>query len=88
MSGELGLLDEHRIDVVVTRDSGGDQTAAKLDAARERGMPVIVVRRPPSPGTTAMTTVAEAATWASARADGAAASEELSPRRFAEPGQA
>jgi precorrin-6A/cobalt-precorrin-6A reductase len=88
VSGELGLLDEHRIDVVVTRDSGGDQTAAKLDAARERGMPVIVVRRPPSPGTTAMTTVAEAATWASARADGAAASEELSPRRFAEPGQA
>jgi len=79
VSGELGVLDEHRIDVVITRDSGGDQTVAKLDAARVRGLPVVVVRRPPSPGTTAVTTVAEAAAWASARADRAAAAEESSP---------
>jgi len=79
VTGELGVLDEHRIDVVITRDSGGDQTVAKLDAARVRGLPVVVVRRPPSPGTTAVTTVAEAAAWASARADRAAAAEESSP---------
>jgi precorrin-6A/cobalt-precorrin-6A reductase len=79
VSGELGVLDEHRIDVVVTRDSGGDQTVAKLDAARERRLPVVVVRRPPALGTAAVTTVLEAAAWASARADDAALPDESSP---------
>lgn len=84
-TGELGVLDEHRIDVVVTRDSGGDQTAAKLDAARERGLPVIVVRRPPAPNTAAVTTVAEAAAWAGSRADCAVTPDEYSPAGSRDP---
>ncbi|WP_018875742.1 MULTISPECIES: cobalt-precorrin-6A reductase [unclassified Thioalkalivibrio] len=48
---EARLLREHTIDVLVTKDSGGDATAAKLQAARERGMPVVMVERPPdAPG--------------------------------------
>ena len=49
LDDERALLDGHRITVVVAKDSGG-ATEAKLVAARERGLPVILVDRPPLPG--------------------------------------
>jgi precorrin-6A/cobalt-precorrin-6A reductase len=65
---ERALLREHRIDVVVCRDSGGDLTAAKLVAARELGLPVVVVDRPPAPrGVPTVATVEEAVDWLRAR---------------------
>jgi precorrin-6A/cobalt-precorrin-6A reductase len=69
LKGELALVDEHAIDLVVTKDSGGEHTRAKLDAARQRALPVIVVRRPPRPDDVeTVTTVAEALAWALAAA--------------------
>ncbi|MEU9737069.1 cobalt-precorrin-6A reductase [Streptomyces sp. NPDC048002] len=64
LDGERELLRRHRVDVVVTKDSGGAATAPKLTAAREAGVPVVVVRRPPVPeGVTVADGPEEAARW-------------------------
>ncbi|MEU6141907.1 cobalt-precorrin-6A reductase [Streptomyces sp. NPDC047081] len=61
---ETALLREYLVDVVVTKDSGGTATAAKLTAARGLGVPVVVVRRPPLPeGTQVVSDVAGALRW-------------------------
>jgi precorrin-6A/cobalt-precorrin-6A reductase len=68
LAGERALIDAHGIDLVVTKDSGGEHTVAKLDAARERGLPAIVVRRPPRPADVpTVEQVADALAWALAR---------------------
>jgi precorrin-6A/cobalt-precorrin-6A reductase len=65
--GELELIDRHQIDLVVTKDSGGALTVAKLDAARERRLPVVLVRRPARPSAETVTDVADAVAWALTR---------------------
>jgi precorrin-6A/cobalt-precorrin-6A reductase len=69
LAGELALIDAHGLDLVITKDSGGRLTEAKLDAARDRGLPVIVVDRPARPAVATVTTVAEALRWAHAGYD-------------------
>jgi precorrin-6A/cobalt-precorrin-6A reductase len=63
LDGELALMDAHQIELVITKDSGGTLTEAKLQAARARRLPVIVVRRPPRPDVASVATVAEALAW-------------------------
>ncbi|WP_102145074.1 cobalt-precorrin-6A reductase [Mycobacterium hubeiense] len=62
--GELNLLREHRINALVTKNSGGEMTQPKLQAAATLGVPVVMVDRPPlPPGVHTVHTVEEAADW-------------------------
>jgi precorrin-6A/cobalt-precorrin-6A reductase len=61
---ELTLLREHRIDALVTKNSGGPMTRPKLDAAAALGVAVVMVDRPPLPqGVRTVETVDDAAGW-------------------------
>jgi precorrin-6A/cobalt-precorrin-6A reductase len=62
LDGERELLRRHRIDVVVSRDSGGAGSAAKLVAARELGLPVVLLDRPAPPDVPLVGSVEEALT--------------------------
>jgi precorrin-6A/cobalt-precorrin-6A reductase len=61
---ERALLAAHGIETIVTKNSGGTATAAKLAAARERGTPVVMVERPaPPPGLEVVPDAAAAMRW-------------------------
>lgn len=67
---ERALFAEHEIDLVVSKNSGGDATAAKLAVARERSVPVVMVRRPPQPEGRTTASVDEAVDWVRRRSEG------------------
>jgi precorrin-6A/cobalt-precorrin-6A reductase len=58
LQNERELLERHAIDLLVTKDSGGP--APKLKAARERNIPIVIVRRPRPRPQDAVATVEEA----------------------------
>jgi precorrin-6A/cobalt-precorrin-6A reductase len=62
LAGEVELMRTHRIDSLVTKNSGGVATASKLTAARQLGLPVVMVTRPPAVGPV-VHTVDEAFAW-------------------------
>jgi precorrin-6A/cobalt-precorrin-6A reductase len=63
-ASERALLTEAGTDLLVTKDSGGTHTAAKLDAARDLGVRVLVIERPASPaGVPVVGSVAASLTW-------------------------
>ncbi|MFQ5763532.1 MAG: cobalt-precorrin-6A reductase [Rhodospirillales bacterium] len=60
---ERAVLAEHDIDTLVSKHAGGDATAAKITAAAEAGVKIVLIRRPPpEPGPVAET-VADALAW-------------------------
>lgn len=67
VDGERDLLRRYDIDVLVTKDSGGTMTAAKLDAARQLGLPVVVVDRPLVPPADTVDGIERVLPWLDAR---------------------
>lgn len=60
---EVALLQTHAIEALVTKASGGGATYAKLVAARQFGLPVLMVRRPPPPPGPVVGSIAAALAW-------------------------
>jgi precorrin-6A/cobalt-precorrin-6A reductase len=49
LADELALMRREGIETLVTKNSGGDATHAKIEAARALEIEVVIVRRPPAP---------------------------------------
>ena len=65
LTSDLALLEAHHITYVVAKNSGGDGARAKLDAARVRHLPVILIARPHPPERETVNTVEAALHWLS-----------------------
>lgn len=63
LADESRLLAEHGIDTIVCKNSGGDAAIAKLTAARQMGLKVVMRRRPPRPPTATVSNLAEVLIW-------------------------
>jgi precorrin-6A/cobalt-precorrin-6A reductase len=57
---ERSLLTQHRIDIIVAKNSGGSATYGKIAAARALGLAVVMLRRPALPQVAAIETVDDA----------------------------
>jgi precorrin-6A/cobalt-precorrin-6A reductase len=63
LASETALLRNEHIDVVVSKNSGGSATYAKIEAARTLGLPVVMIERPDKAGPTLVYDAEEAFDW-------------------------
>ncbi len=63
LEGDRALLKAHRIEVIVAKNAGGAGAEAKLVAARELGLPVVLIDRPWVPERRVARTVGEVMGW-------------------------
>jgi precorrin-6A/cobalt-precorrin-6A reductase len=64
---EVALFERQRIEALVTKNSGGLATAAKLAAARSLALPVVMIERPAPPPGEAVESVKAAVAWVAGR---------------------
>ncbi|UYH51222.1 cobalt-precorrin-6A reductase [Candidatus Kirkpatrickella diaphorinae] len=63
LEDELALFTLLKIDTLVTKNSGAPAIAAKLDAARQLGLRVVMINRPPLPPIEEVSTIEGALQW-------------------------
>lgn len=63
LAAELALLKDEKIDIIVSKDSGGEATYPKIEAARTLGLPVIMIARPNKPAGDIVASPQEAVAW-------------------------
>ena len=63
VADEVALFERLGVDWLVVKNAGGESSKTKLTAARQLGIPVIMVDRPPASLAPTVETVAEALTW-------------------------
>ena len=63
VADERALLVEHRIDCLVSKNSGGRAAHGKIEAARGLAVPVVMIARPPPPDGPCVGTVEAACAW-------------------------
>jgi precorrin-6A/cobalt-precorrin-6A reductase len=61
LEDERELLQTYAIEAIVSKNSGGEATYAKISAARELALPVVMIQRPPTPAGGEQVTDVEAA---------------------------
>jgi precorrin-6A/cobalt-precorrin-6A reductase len=60
---DRALLERHRIDVVVAKNSGGEAAYGKIAAARAMHLPVVMLRRPALPDVMSVGTAEQVLAW-------------------------
>jgi precorrin-6A/cobalt-precorrin-6A reductase len=63
LADERKLLQQYQIEAIVSKNSGGEATYAKIIAARELNLSVVMVKRPIMPSGTRVTDVENALGW-------------------------
>jgi len=63
---DLALLRDHRIDLVVSKNAGGTGARAKIDAARDLGLKVLMIQRPELPQREEVHSAEDAMAWLAA----------------------
>lgn len=63
VDNERSLLRQYKIGAIVSKNSGGDATYAKIIAARELAIPVVMIQRSPLPPGDTVTDVESALAW-------------------------
>ncbi len=63
VADEIALIREYRVGAIVSKNSGGAATYAKIIAARELGLPVVMIPRPVLPDGDLVSDVAAAVAW-------------------------
>jgi len=60
---DRALMTQHKIDLVISKNSGGSAAYGKIAAARALGIEVIILRRPPASDAPSVSTVDDTLAW-------------------------